>query len=88
LGYEEKKLAWITWETIFKSRKSGGLGIKDLACFNKILLGKWKWRLGKGDKELWWDIIMSKYESWKSFDSNNEKPSESRWLERSENDMK
>jgi len=45
-------MAWIKWETICKSKKSGDLGIKDLACFNKAFLGKWKWRLGKGDKGL------------------------------------
>jgi len=64
---------------ICKSKESGGLGIKDLTCFNKALLGKWKWRLGKGDKGPWWDIIMSKYGSWKSLDSSNDKPNESRW---------
>jgi len=41
-GYEGKKMAWIKWETICKSKESGGLRIKDLACFNKVLLGKWK----------------------------------------------
>jgi len=64
-------VAWVKWETICKSKESGGLRNKNLSCFNKALLSKWKWRLGKD--------IMSKYESWKSLDSNIDKPPGSIW---------
>jgi len=42
MGYEGKKMTWIKWEMRCKIKESGGLGIKDLAYFNKALLGKWK----------------------------------------------
>jgi len=30
----------------------GGMGIKDIELFNKALLAKWKWRLGKEEHGL------------------------------------
>ncbi|KAL8524433.1 hypothetical protein ACS0TY_014136 [Phlomoides rotata] len=39
----------------------GGLGVRDLELFNKVLLWKWGWRfLNEGDK-LWARIIRSRY---------------------------
>jgi len=39
---DKKRIAWVKWERIGKSRLSGGLGIKDIHNFNKALPEKWK----------------------------------------------
>jgi len=43
------------------------------------ILGKWKWRLEVEHKGLWKDILVSKYGSWRSLDSDNINTKESRW---------
>lgn len=55
-GYDRRKITWVSWKIVCKSRDSGGLGIKDIECFNVALLGKWKWRLGMEGKGLWSEI--------------------------------
>jgi len=57
---EGRKIAWVRWEELCKSKMEGGMGIKDIELFNKTMLGKWKWRLGKEEHGLWKDILESK----------------------------
>jgi hypothetical protein len=61
-GKEEgqKKYHLIEWEKICKSKKKGGLGIKNLRKMNISLLCKWWWKLEREDG-LWQDIIKHKY---------------------------
>ncbi|XP_019432100.1 PREDICTED: uncharacterized protein LOC109339150 [Lupinus angustifolius] len=54
-------IMWIAWDTIYKPKKNGGLGVKNLAIFNKALLCKWKWRRLKEPISLWVSILNSKY---------------------------
>ncbi|GLT86821.1 hypothetical protein SLE2022_049350 [Rubroshorea leprosula] len=42
---ECRKVAWVAWERVCKSKIEEGLGIKNLWCFNMSLLGKWWGRL-------------------------------------------
>ncbi|XP_028230401.1 leucine-rich repeat receptor-like kinase protein THICK TASSEL DWARF1 [Glycine soja] len=60
-GSEQRKIAWVKWETICLPKQKGGLGIKDIRTFNKALLGKWRWDLFHQSKELWARILASKY---------------------------
>jgi hypothetical protein len=50
----------IKWEIICKSKKKGGLGIKDLRKLNISLMCKWRWRL-ETEEGLWQDIVKYKY---------------------------
>lgn len=58
---EKNKISWISWENFCRSKKEGGLGVKDWGKFNLALLGKWRWRLLTEKDSLWAKIILSKY---------------------------
>lgn len=36
----EKRVVWVKWEEVCKSRLKGGLGVKDLKTFNRALISK------------------------------------------------
>ena len=44
-----------------KDKKNGGLGIKDVSCFNRALLYKWKWRLLHEEEAIWEGISKHRY---------------------------
>ncbi|GFZ18132.1 hypothetical protein Acr_26g0014010 [Actinidia rufa] len=48
-------------EVLCYPKKGGGLGIRDLALFNKALLRKWIWRFARGEDKLWCRVIEGKY---------------------------
>jgi hypothetical protein len=48
------------WSKIYKSKKKGGLGIKNLRKINVSLLCKWWWVLEREDG-IWQDIVIIKY---------------------------
>ena len=48
-GGTKKKYHLVKWEIICKSKKQGGLGIKDLRRMNISLLCKWWWKLDRED---------------------------------------
>jgi hypothetical protein len=50
----------VKWKVICKSKRRGGLGIKDLRRMNISLLCKWWWKLEK-ENGLWQQIIIYKY---------------------------
>jgi len=52
-SYERRKIAWVNWRTICNPIDVGGMGVKDIKCFNDALLSKWKWRYGLSEKGLW-----------------------------------
>lgn len=59
---ENKKMAWVSWDTICISKEKGGLGIKNLEAFNLALLIKWRWRiLVEEGNSLWKDILVERY---------------------------
>jgi hypothetical protein len=46
-GSTKKKYRLVRWETIYKSKKKGGLGIKNIRKMNVSFLCKWWWKLEK-----------------------------------------
>ncbi|XP_057425943.1 protein FAR1-RELATED SEQUENCE 5-like [Lotus japonicus] len=54
-------VAWIKWEAVCKPKEIGGLGLRDWGCFNKALLGKWRWRILVEPDSLWVKILRAKY---------------------------
>jgi len=62
-GRDRRAISWVSWENLCRAREEGGLGIKDVRCFNYALLAKWKWWLQGHERGKWKDIINSKYGS-------------------------
>ncbi|GKV41384.1 hypothetical protein SLEP1_g48927 [Rubroshorea leprosula] len=62
-GENNKKINWVCWEKVCRSKLDGGLGVKDLRKFNLALLGKWWSRLAEGEEDLLYKVIREKYGS-------------------------
>uniref|UniRef100_A0A2N9GB44 Integrase catalytic domain-containing protein n=1 Tax=Fagus sylvatica TaxID=28930 RepID=A0A2N9GB44_FAGSY len=58
---EEHKFHLVNWHQVCTPLSGGGLGIRDVAIFNKALLGKWLWRYSTEPNSLWRQVIDSKY---------------------------
>ena len=58
---EEKKIPWVSWEKMCKPKAGGGLGFKNLKCFNLALLAKQGWRLQLAQDSLVFLVLKAKY---------------------------
>ena len=57
----DSKTHLVGWDKVCASIANGGLGIRKLTTFNKVLLGKWLWRFGKEEERLWRRVVALKY---------------------------
>lgn len=55
---DDRKINWVAWDIITKSKKAGGLGVNKLQDVNDALLLKWAWRFKKEDHILWKKVVM------------------------------
>lgn len=63
-GSENKNsIHWMCWDTVCKSRKECGLGVKNIEIMNVALLSKWKWRILEGKKAVWSNILVARYDN-------------------------
>lgn len=58
---EKHKIPWIALEKITRSKKKGGLGIRDLRDFNIVLLAKQSWRMMQNPQSLLARVYKAKY---------------------------
>lgn len=58
---ENKKIHWLSWDKISEKKHNGGLGFKDLRCYNLALLAKQGWRLLNGGDSLLRRVLKTKY---------------------------
>ncbi|GAU36827.1 hypothetical protein TSUD_320640 [Trifolium subterraneum] len=62
---KRRRISWVKWIDICKSKKDGGLGIRDLRWVSLSLLEKWRWKLlMDGEEEMqfgtcsaWWNDL-------------------------------
>ncbi|XP_057723427.1 uncharacterized protein LOC130939336 [Arachis stenosperma] len=57
----QRRMAWISWNTMTRPKKEGGLGFKDLKAQNLALLGKHFWRILTQPNSLVTKILKGKY---------------------------
>ncbi|XP_058733800.1 uncharacterized protein LOC131605468 [Vicia villosa] len=60
-GDRDKSIHWVSWDTVCKSRKEGGLGVKDVEIMNVALLSKWKWHILTEKEAVWKDLLEARY---------------------------
>jgi hypothetical protein len=56
-----RKINWISWKTVCREKKEGGLGVRDVRVVNISLLTKWRWKLLCDDPALWKQVLIAKY---------------------------
>ncbi|KAG7549361.1 Reverse transcriptase domain [Arabidopsis thaliana x Arabidopsis arenosa] len=56
-----RKIHWVSWQKLAMPKSLGGIGFKDLQCFNQALLAKQAWRLLNEKDSLFSQIFKSRY---------------------------
>ncbi|XP_077223464.1 uncharacterized protein LOC143857077 [Tasmannia lanceolata] len=62
-GIYKRSKHLLDWNKVTRLKKHGGLGIGKIRLRNKALLGKWLWRYGEEQDNLWHKVIGAKYGS-------------------------
>ena len=57
----ERKMHWHCWDSLCLPKSMGGLGFRDLHCFNLALLAKQAWRLCQDGLSLLHQVLKARY---------------------------
>ncbi|GJR87200.1 RNA-directed DNA polymerase, eukaryota [Tanacetum coccineum] len=75
----DRKLAWISWNTVLASKKNGGLGVSSFFAHNRALLFKWVWRFLTDDSSMWTRFIKAIFGNKGALNTHKLMPRRSLW---------
>ena len=60
-GELRRRISWVSWQNLCKSKEEGGLGFHDIERFNQALLAKQAWRVWSRPDSLVSRVLKSRY---------------------------
>lgn len=60
-GGGERSMSWLPWKLLCQTKGNGGMGFKDLTCFNLAMLSKQGWRLITKPSSLFSRLLKARY---------------------------
>lgn len=58
---DRRKVHWVKWDELTRSKIEGGMGFRDLALYNDSLLARQAWLLLKNQDSLFYKVFKARF---------------------------